>query len=640
MIKNIIENNKNVDINTNKINKLKELFPNCFNSNGEFDMSVFEEELKSNTSIVKEGYGLNFLGKNYAKYISSLDTETILVPDEENNEKEENKNSENIYISGDNIDALKHLVKSYTGKIKCIYIDPPYNTGYDKFIYNDRFNLSKEKLIEVLDISEDEANRIYNMTNSNSNSHSAWLTFMYPRLYLGKQLLSKDGVIFISIDDNESSQLKLLCDNIFGEENFVGSISRATGTTTGQDANKIGSSLDYCLIYCKSELFTLNGVELSEKDKQRFNEKDEKGIFSILQLRKTGTSDRKEDRENMFYAITAPDGTEVYPFGPDNKYLSRWRVGKEKYLILEKNNMIVWKKNNKDRVKIGNYESSDWVPYVKYYLDGRTKKVSNLLQNIEGNKKGSLQLKELFGINNLFDNPKPLEFLSILINIGTEENDIILDFFGGSSSTAHSILKINSENNGNRKFIIIQLPELCDTKSEAHKNGYKTIDEIGQERIRRAAKKIKEETNANIDYGFKHYTIKDVNTNTLDKLEKFEPNYVISDGSILDEFGINAVLTTWMNEDGYGLTDTYDKLELEDYTAYKCQNTIYLLNWNISDLFIKALIEKYEKEENFDCNRIVMFGYSFTLNEIQTLKDNLQQVKNIKGINVEVITRY
>lgn len=640
MIKNIIENNKNADINTNKINKLKELFPNCFNGNGEFDISVFEEELKSNTSIVKEGYGLNFLGKNYAKYISSLDTETILVPDEENNKKEENKNSENIYISGDNIEALKHLVKSYTGQIKCIYIDPPYNTGYDNFIYNDRFNLSKEKLIEVLDISEDEANRIYNMTNSNSNSHSAWLTFMYPRLYLGKQLLSKDGVIFISIDDNELSQLKLLCDNIFGEENFVGSISRATGTTTGQDANKIGSSLDYCLIYCKSELFNLNGVELSEKDKQRFNEKDEKGIFSILQLRKTGTSDRKEDRENMFYAITAPDGTEVYPFGPDNKYLSRWRVGKEKYLILEQNNMIVWKNNNKDRVKIGNYESSNWVPYVKYYLDGRTKKVSNLLQNIEGNKKGSLQLKDLFGINNLFDNPKPLEFLSILINIGTEDNDIILDFFGGSSSTAHSILKINSENNGNRKYIMVQLPELCDTKSEAYKNGYKTIDEIGQERIRRAAKKIKEETNADIDYGFKHYTIKDVNTNTLDKLEKFEPNYVISDGSILDEFGINAVLTTWMNEDGYGLTDTYEKLELEDYTAYKCQNTIYLLNWNISDLFIKALIEKYEKDENFDCNRIVMFGYSFTLNEIQTLKDNLQQVKNIKGINVEVITRY
>ena len=162
-----------MDVNKDKMNKLKEMFPNCFNINGDFDISLFEDELKTNSSIVKEGYGLNFLGKNYAKYVTSLDTETILVPDEENNSKDENKNSENIYISGDNIDALKHLVKSYAGQIKCIYIDPPYNTGYDNFIYNDRFNLSKEKMIEVLDINEDEANRIYNLTNSKSNSHSA-----------------------------------------------------------------------------------------------------------------------------------------------------------------------------------------------------------------------------------------------------------------------------------------------------------------------------------------------------------------------------------------------------------------------------------------------------------------------------------
>ena len=173
MIRNIVDNNKNVNVNADKIKKLKNLFPNCFNSNGEFDISVFEEELKTNTSVVKEGYGLNFLGKNYAKYVASLDTETILVPDEANNSKDENKNSENIYISGDNIDALKHLVKSYTGQIKCIYIDPPYNTGSDGFVYNDKFNLSIEKLIEVLDINEYEAKRINSMTNTKSNSHSA-----------------------------------------------------------------------------------------------------------------------------------------------------------------------------------------------------------------------------------------------------------------------------------------------------------------------------------------------------------------------------------------------------------------------------------------------------------------------------------
>jgi adenine specific DNA methylase Mod len=221
-----------------------------------------------------------------------------------------------------------------------------------------------------------------------------------------------------------------------------------------------------------------------------------------------------------------------------------------------------------------------------------------------------------------------------------QKYDIVLDFFSGSATTAHAVMDLNSKDNGKRKYIMVQWQEECDKNSEAYKNGYKTIDEIGQERIRRAAKKIKEETNADIDYGFKHYIIKDVNTNTLDKLEKFEPNYVLSDGSILEDFGINSVLTTWMNEDGYGLTDKYEELKLDDYVAYKCQNTIYLLNWNLTDLAIKTLIEKYELEEDFDCNRVILFGYSFATSEIQMLKDNLKQVKNIKGINVELITRY
>ena len=301
-----------------------------------------------------------------------------------------------------------------------------------------------------------------------------------------------------------------------------------------------------------------------------------------------------------------------------------WRWSRQK-IENEKYNLIVLTMSN------GDYEIHTKI------RDFKSTTLKDLITNISN---GDDELIKLFDGKKCFNYPKSVDLVRVLINSITTRNELILDFFSGSATTAHTVLELNAKDKGNRKYILVQLPELCDTKSEAYKNGYKTIDEIGQERIRRAAKKIKEETNADIDYGFKHYTIKEVNTNTLDKLEKFEPNYVISDGSILDEFGINAVLTTWMNEDGYGLTDKYEKLELEDYTAYKCQNTIYLLNWNISDLFIKALIEKYEKEENFDCNRIVMFGYSFTLNEIQTLKDNLQQVKNIKGINVEVITRY
>ena len=639
MIKNVVEKNKNIDVNADKMDKLKEMFPNCFDANGKFDISVFEEDLKANTSIEKEGYGLNFLGKNYAKYVASLDTETILVPDEENNNKDENKNSENIYISGDNIDALKHLVKSYSGQIKCIYIDPPYNTGNDGFVYSDKFNLSIDKLEDVLDINEEEAKRIFDMTNSKSNSHSAWLTFMYPRLYVARQLLNENGVIFISIDDNEQSQLKLLCDNIFGEENFLAQIiiendSRARPYST------VATTHEYVLAYTKNQDCELKKLLNNEK---KFNYLDKEGGFDLYELRNRNSSFNSSNRPNLYYpfymnlankddnelyeiSLTKKDGwIEVFP-QESNGIKTVWRWGRERAL------------KNLNSVLFGKISQKGVYQIVKKYRGTEYTLNSVWTENSIKSDFGTLELKKLFK-DKIFDFPKPTSLLKKLIDMIIEDEDIVLDFFAGSSSTADAVMQYCS-NEVNVRYIMVQLPELCDTKSEAYKNGYKTIDEIGQERIRRAAKKIKEETNANIDYGFKHYTIKDVNTNTLDKLEKFEPNYVISDGSILDEFGINAVLTTWMNEDGYGLTDNYEKLELEDYTAYKCQNTIYLLNWNISDLFIKALIEKYEKDENFDCNRIVMFGYSFTLNEIQTLKDNLQQVKNIKGINVEVITRY
>lgn len=635
MIKNIIDNNKNMDINADKINKLKELFPNCFSNNGEFDMSIFEEELKTNASIIKEGYGLNFLGKNYAKYVSSLDTETILVPDEENNSKEENRNSENIYISGDNIDALKHLVKSYSGQIKCIYIDPPYNTGSDGFVYNDKFNLTIEKLTEVLDIDEEEAKRIYSMTNSKSNSHSAWLTFMYPRLYIAKQLLREDGVIFISIDDNEQSQLKLLCDSIFGEENFLSQVI-VKNNPGGRDYGSFALQHEYLLVYGKSENTMLNMVP---KKDYKFQYADEKGGFDLMELRNRNIKFNNLNRPNLYYPFyinpnnsdknglfeisiePVKDWIELYP-KESQGIKTVWRWGKEK--SLKYLNDIIKAKKMKD----GGYQ----IVQKSRISEKRERTIWD--ETELRNEAGSLELKKIFNNEKSFDYPKSIDLIKRIIYMSLNEEDIVLDFFSGSATTAQAVMEINSVTNLNIKYIMVQLAEIIDGKT------YKTIDEIGQERIRRAAKKIKEETNADIDYGFKHYTIKDINTNTLDKLEKFEPNWLDNDKTILDEFGINAVLTTWMNEDGYGLTDTYEKLELEDYTAYKCKNTIYLLNWNISDLFIKALIEKYEKEESFDCNRIVMFGYSFTLNEIQTLKDNLQQVKNIKGINVEVITRY
>ena len=633
MIKDIKEKNELLDVKQEKINKLQELFPNCFNSNGDFDIETFKNDITGNINVNKEGYGLNFLGKNYAKLVASLDTETILVPDEEENKKDDNKNSENIYISGDNIDALKHLVKSYSKKIKFIYIDPPYNTGTDGFVYNDKFNLTVEKLEEVLDINEDEAKRIFDFTNTKSNSHSAWLTFMFPRLYLARQLLTKDGIVFISIDDNESSNLKLLCDNIFGESEFIAQMPRITTIKGKNDEKKVATSHDYVFVYGGGEVNKL-AKNKDFRSIERYKLEDERGKYYV---------EATLDAVSLPYSKALDfdisiNGKTISPIIYNGKKTC-WRWSKELVDFGLKNDLIVEKNGRL---------------YTKTYLNYEIKKIDDKYKIVEkdvggtfrslllldykfSNNEASRALKNL-QIN--FDYSKPVSLIKQLIQlIPNNSNDIYLDFFSGSGTTAHAVMQLNSEDHGNRKYIMVQLEEKCKEDSPEYKAGFKTIDELGQERIRRAAKKIKEESHADIDYGFKHYTIKEVNTNTLDKLEKFEPNFMLSDKTILDEFGIDSILTTWMVSDGYGLTDKYDELEMDGYKAYKCKNTVYLINPELSDKAIKHLIEKYEKE-NFDCNRIVLFGYSFTLSEIQTLKDNIKQVKNIKNINVDVIARY
>ena len=641
MIKDIKQENDNINVIDEKIVKLKEIFPDCFDKNGNFDISSFERDINKDINITKEGYGLNFLGKNYAKYIASLNTETIIVPDENNNSMEENKDSENIYISGDNIDALKHLIKSYSGKIKCIYIDPPYNTGSDGFVYNDRFNLSADKIADVLDVNEEEAKRIFDMTNSKSNSHSAWLTFMYPRLYLAKQLLREDGIIFISIDDNEQSQLKLLCDNIFGEENIVSTI--CVNRTSEVATNNVIYKHEYMIAYSKNqELFKVNGVSKYTYSRGTVGNQDqtmpeiefpaglsciniEDGVYN--ETRKIEGS--SENIENL-----TPIVVENGKLKNSIILKARWRSSNDMRNFFNNNCKPTPAKINGDIVDIF-FENDRFNPTIK---KSTFEKIDSIFLD---NKRGSKELEEL-GLTDCFDYPKSTNLLKHYINLVLKDGDTVLDFFSGSGTTAHSVLKMNSDLKLNKKihYIMVQLQEECKKESVAYKNGYKTIDELGQERIRRAAKRIKEDTKSDIDYGFKHYTIKNVNTNTLDKMEKFEPNYLLSDNSIIDEFGINSVLTTWMNYDGYGLLDYYEIMELEGYKAYKCKNTIYLINSNLSAKSIKCLIEKYENEETFDCNRIVLFGYSFTLNEIQTLKDNLKQVKNIKNINVDLITRY
>lgn len=633
MIKNIIEKNERVNINDNQIDILRRKFPSCFNNEGSFDIKKFEKILNENSiDITKEGYELNFLGKSYAKLLTAIETETVIKPDLEHNNKEENQNSENIYIIGDNLDTIKHLLKSYSGKIKCIYIDPPYNTGSDGFVYRDNFKFTFEQLSEKIGISDEEAQRVLDMTSKDSASHSAWLTFMYPRLYLSRDLLSEDGIIFISIDNNEEANLKLICDDVFGEENYLGSIVRATGQTTGQDSGGLGSSFDYIIAYGRNPEVNLSGLPLTKHDLKRFENEDENGKYAYDQMRKTGSSDRREDRPNMYYAVKDPDGNDVYPIAPLG-YEGRWRFEKNTYEELIKKNIVFWKKTKRDNKEV-------WWPYVKYYLEGRTKRPSPLWTDLDGNKKASRDVRELFDGVKVFDYPKPVNLITRLLSIvpNANKNDIILDFFSGSATTAQAVMQLNSKDTGNRKYIMVQIPEECQKNSEAYKTGYKTISEIGIKRIKKAAKKIKNETQKDIDYGFKIYKMVLPKEQTLDKILVFDPEKFVSDTSILSEFGIETVLTTWKVQDGYGFNAQFNKLNLSNYIAYQCENTLYFIEPDITIQAIKTLIEKYQNDSEFFANRIVLFGYSFNFTQLCELNNNIKQLTDYGKI--DIITRY
>ena len=277
MIKDILNANENITAGTTAVNKLKAVLPQCFDKDGNLYFDKLKELLRDKVSFADENYGLNFLGKSYGRLLQAMETDTVITPDEEHNKQPQNADSENIYITGDNIDALKHLLKSYENKIKCIYIDPPYNTGSDGFVYNDRFTFTKKTLAQKLSMSEETAERILELTNSGSASHSAWLTFMYPRLLLARDLLTDDGVIFISIDDNEQANLKLLCDDVFGEQNFIACLSVENNPKGRKNSAFISVSSEYCIIYArkKENSYFIENVPKNANDMTM----DEDGVF-------------------------------------------------------------------------------------------------------------------------------------------------------------------------------------------------------------------------------------------------------------------------------------------------------------------------------------------------------------------------
>lgn len=629
MIRDIIDKNENVNVSTYEMRKLREVIPQCFNEDNTFDMEKFQFLLKGKINIKNEGYGLHFLGKSYARMLASLDTKMVITPDEEHNAKDENKNSENIYITGDNLDALKHLLKSYIRKVKCIYIDPPYNTGKDDFVYKDNFNFTVDELTERLSINEDEAQRILDLTKRGSASHSAWLTFMYPRLLLARDLLTDDGVIFISIDDNEQANLKLLCDEIFGEENFISQLIWEKVHTRKNSAINFSVSHDYIICYAKLNriLDDVKGFKrnlLPREDIKAYSnpDNDPNGPWKPDPI-------YANNPYNADYTIKKPNG--VVLKRPNGKY---WRYSEETINKAIKENKIIW----------GNNSS---YPSIKRYLsevaDGLVPTTLFDRKFAGDNMKGTEEVNELFSSDKIFSYPKPTKLIERLIQIGSNSKDIVLDFFSGSATTAHAVMDLNAKDSGNRKYIMVQLAEKIAENKPAYKAGYRTIDEIGRERIIRAAKKIKEKNpGLKADLGFKHYVLNEVNDDIFDTLEQFKlEETLISDNHVLNLFGAKTVLTTWLIYDGYGFCADVNITKLGNYMAYYCQKHLYFIYDNFDDDAMQALIEKYDGDGSFNPENIIVFGYSFSWTQMQMLKDNLQRLKvTDRNIAVNIDIRY
>ena len=419
-------------------------------------------------------------------------------------------NTQNLYIEGDNLEVLKLLRENYLGKVKMIYIDPPYNTGND-FVYNDDFAKSTDEFKAQSGLFDEEERRMTDPmvqnTESNGRFHTDWLNMIYPRLKVAKDLLSDDGVILISIDDNEVENLKKVCDEVLGEHNFISQICIVNNIAGRSDAKHIAKSHEYILVYQKSNSFESCGMPLSQEQLCEYKYKDERGLYRIQGIRKRGSNSRREDRPNLFYPIyyneetkelslTQVDGwIEILPRLSDGAD-GCWRWGKSTFY--EKIEYV------ETRLVAGRNE---YDVFEKVYLDGEdgiktTKMKSFILDSNYTTDTATTDYKSVMEAKT-FTSPKSIELLKDLTILSNTKDSIVLDFFSGSATTAHAVMQLNAEDGGNRRFIMVQLPEKTDEKSEAYKAGYQNICEIGKERIRRAGRKIKEELGVKLDTGFR-----------------------------------------------------------------------------------------------------------------------------------------
>ncbi|MFA9950124.1 site-specific DNA-methyltransferase [Dentiradicibacter hellwigii] len=605
-----------------QIEQLKSLFPACFDKGGRFLWDKFQAEIAQQTDIGREFYSMNWLGKSYARLLRNLPPETLLAEDKTHNAKPENQSSQNLLIRGDNLEVLKHLQNAYMGSVKMIYIDPPYNTGSDGFVYQDDRKFTPAELARLANIDEDEAARILNFTDKGSNSHSAWLTFMYPRLYVARELLKDDGVIFISIDDNEAAQLKLLCDEVFGEGNFVADVIWNSRKSVSSDA-LISLNHNHILIYSmNNDIFYKN----KHKFKLKLNldgfdnpDNDSRGKW------KADPFDSPGIRANLTYEIENPNTKERY-LPPNGRC---WRTGEKEYLKLLADNRIIFGKTGNSK------------PQLKRFLneaEERGKTTKSIWDDVGTATNGTQEIQDLFG-EKVFSTPKPTSLIRRAVELSCDNNDSIMDFFAGSGTTAHAVMQLNAEDGGSRRYICVQLPEKTDEKSEAYKAGYQTISDITQARIEKAAAKIRaEHPNYTGDLSFKIFqTVENFRQHQDDDFAPDQMNFPFNDK--LSEEQLQTLLTTWVLYDGAALTTPIEPVQLGGYTAYLCEKRLYLMHAGFDSANLLAFIQKLDGEADFNPNRIIVFGGNMQSRMQQELDQAVRTYANKKDIELNLIVR-
>lgn len=638
-------------VNSKQLAKLQKHFPQCFDKQGNFIQEKMLEIVQGNdVELSKESYSLNWLGRSYARLLTNLPPTTLINEDIEHNQKEENKNSGNLLIKGDNLEVLKHLTNAYTEQVKMIYIDPPYNTGKDGFAYNDDRKFTKEQLSELAGIDLDEATRILDFTSSASNSHSAWLTFMYPRLYIAKELLKEDGVIFISIDDNELSQLKVICDEIFGEANHLGNI--VWKNVTDNNPTNIAIEHEYIVAYAKKK------TDIETKWKTKISEVKD-ALISIGDK----LIAEYDDVSELQNAYTTWFRENKYQLGPLDRYKfidkggiytgsqSVHNPGKEGYrydVIHPETGKACtqplmgyrFKESTMQRLidqhKILYGSDHNKIIELKLYVFEFEEKFPSILE-LDG-RLGANELRSLFPeTKKIFTNPKPTQLIEKLITYSCSEQGIILDFFSGSGTTGNAVLNLNSRENMKYHFISVQIDEENITSSDAYKKGFKTIFDIALERLKRVNTSLFKH-NSQFS-GFKVYeTAGDFRVSGDEELTLENTSFF--DDVVLTESQYHSLLTTWRLYDDSQLTDTVDNITLANYTAHLCKGRLYMIAPDFSTDALQALLTKLDEDSIFMPNKVVFYGKNFDSAKQRELSEALKSYANKKSIELDVVVRY